>query len=356
MSITPAPGQEAILFRPAQRGAARGCGDQAVKLVENYLANCLDSIAEAFGAKPGFTRAIDETGVDLVFDQIIHRLGASEFNYQSRGRVRPLLTAASASVRRAVVAGEPILIYFLYHGGYRARPFPGPNRLQFAPDVTELLLIYQVARLRSRVIEAYPPGVVFTIVINDGVAMYANDIPYRLTERYVDRLRGMIDRLGAGGVVRLLVQSELGPFAPPPPTDRADGPGPEPIADPMVQRFLGRDCSPREARRRLARYQHAETVWGRQIGAIAEAASGVICRQVAHPACLSFRPFPGGAIRVQNGAIGFRVSNGQVTPSLITTLTPGLNQVRDAPLSDPVLARIVADALDQDTDWPSVCA
>lgn len=44
-------------------------------------------------------------------------------------------------------------------------------------------------------------------------------------------------------------------------------------------------------------------------------------RQVAHPEMLSFRPFPGGAIRIQNGSLGFMMNNNFLSLKLITAST-----------------------------------
>jgi hypothetical protein len=40
---------------------------------------------------------------------------------------------------------------------------------------------------------------------------------------------------------------------------------------------------------------------------------------VAHPHSLSFRPFPGGAIRSQNGSVGFEEQGETQVPKLITS-------------------------------------
>ena len=252
---------------------------------------------------------------------ILRLLQHHEFNYQSRGKTAHLAPALTASFEAAIAAGRPLEVFFLYHGGYRTRV--GTDLAHtFAPDLTELMLLWQIARLKARLGALHAPGLRFGIVINNGVAAFTNGIPYEATNAYVSRLRLLIERLGAGETVWVLNQAELGDFAEHMARiEVLPKPAVSPSDHGIVERFLGRTCSTEEAGLKLAVYEAAETVWGAQVRAMVAAAGGFFCRQIGHPACLSFRPFPGGAIRVQNGAITFRIAGGQVTPGFVTPLT-----------------------------------
>ena len=249
-----------------------------------------------------------------------------EFNYQSKGKTAHLAPALLQTFARLIAEDRALPIFFLYHGGYRAEVRGGLRGggpvHTFAPDQTELMLLWQVARLKARLDLIHAPGLRFSIVINNGVASHTNAIPETATNAYVARLRLLIDRLGAGGHVQVLNQSELGDFSqrmarveilPKPAITEAE--------HGIVERFLGRSCPVEEACLKIAVYEKAEAVWGAEVRGIVAEAGGFFCRQVAHPACLSFRPFPGGAIRVQNGAVTFRIKGGQVTPGFVTPLT-----------------------------------
>jgi hypothetical protein len=179
----------------------------------------------------------------------------------------------------------------------------------------------------------HAPGLRFGIVINNGVAAFTNGIHYEGTNAYVDRLRLIIDRLGAGGTVWVLNQFELGDFSEQMARiEVLPKPAITPAEHGIVERFLGRPCSAEEAALKIATYEQAEAVWGRHVRGLVAEAGGIFCRQIAHPSCLSFRPFPGGAIRVQNGSVTFRIQNGRVTPGFVTPVT----WAREAPQELPV--------------------
>lgn len=257
-----------------------------------------------------------------IAEDILKILLSHDFNHQSRGRVAHLIPDLLVSIADAVKSGERLPIYFLYGGGYRAAVGESSLAPVFAPDITELMLIYQIAKLEQKIRMVYPPGVSFSLVINNGVAAFVNAIPIAQTNDYVRRLRLLIKRLGADSAVWVLNQSELGDFAPDMVACEILPKGEiDPVDHAIVQRFLGRRCSVEEACWRFAAYEKAETVWGAKLRSIVGARSAVFCRQVAHPASLSFRPFPGGAIRVQNGTVGFSIGVSGPKPRLVTAVT-----------------------------------
>lgn len=275
----------------------------------------MELVSDVFSFSPPSAAGALVGGVDDVIRVLLHH----DFNYQSRGRVAHLLPQLKARLRVALERTGTVPVYFLYHGGYRASVNTPGTPFSFSPDVTEWLLLYQVARLHRRLKGIGVDGLRSSIVINNGVAHHTNGIPYAHTESYVFRLRELIQRMGATGQVSVLAQSELGGF-----DERMSGVavGPKkeitPAEHAIVERFLGCPCSVEEACQRAATYEKAEEVWGAEMKEIVGAASGFFCRQVAHPECLSFRPFPGAAIRVQNGVVGFRLCEDRVVPVLVT--------------------------------------
>jgi hypothetical protein len=182
------------------------------------------------------------------------------------------------------------------------------------------MLLYQIALLKDKILTLYSHGIEFFIVINNGVAKWVNDIPILDTENYANQLIKMIHFFGAETCIKVLLQSELDGFNP----DFSFGSfESQPIisADDhaIVERFLGRRCSRDEAEYQLALYKLAEFKWADDLSHIILAHDGIIMRQVAHPDMLSFRPFPGGAIRIQNGTFGFQYQNGTLMPKLFTS-------------------------------------
>jgi hypothetical protein len=232
-----------------------------------------------------------------------------------------------------------------YNGGYRATSWPDlAEPLCFEASTAELLLLHMIARLMRRLLPLHPPGMIFHVVLNNGVAHDVNDIPVARTEGYARELQDMIAALGGTGHVRLLVQSHLGDFAQ---RLRASAIPPAPSIEPEmhrnIERFLGRTCTEAEARMRLGRYAPAEAAWWQELSAIIAAADGVRLLQVAHPDFLSFRPFPGGATRAQTGRLGFRLMGAKIVPAMITTRTRETHEVLPAPVYWP-LTKPTADA------------
>ena len=268
----------------------------------------------------------------ILTETLIHRV----FNYQSRAHLEPLLRQTQVQIAHHIEAGQPLKLFFLYNGGYRASPLSTESPLVFEPDPTELMLLYQIALLQEKVTALYRPGIQFFIVINNGVAAWVNDIPLQATAHYAKQFRQMIQWIGASDSVKLLLQSELSGFNPHPVFNPTQPLNPLSSKDHhVVERFLGRPCNTREAAFRQALYVSAEAQWAQDLSPIVHAHQGVLMKQVAHPRMLSFRPFPGGATRIQNGTLGFKEVSEQLHPKLITTVTTQAATVKVVPWVSP---------------------
>ncbi len=249
---------------------------------------------------------------------ITHR----NFNYQSKSKLSHLVDRVRQQLFKQIDHGSPIHFYLLYNGGYRASSFANEPSHIFEPDQTELLLLYQIALLHSKVSSLYEPGIKFSIVVNNGVAHWVNNIPLLETEHYAKQFRAMIHFLGAESRVQLLVQSELlgfDPFFTFLPADQKLHVSEEEHF--IVERFLGHRCTEDEAKHRLALYLLAESKWEKDLLPYVLENDAIVMRQVAHPKVLSFRPFPGGAIRSQNGSLGFDCNGNTLKAKLITSKT-----------------------------------
>ncbi|MBU8543526.1 MULTISPECIES: hypothetical protein [Roseomonadaceae] len=286
--------------------------------ISDYLADCAGLARAAFAEAP-----VDPAPPLDPVEAILGVLLRHEFNHQSRGRVAHLLPGLRQRLQAQVQRAAPIPFFMSYNGGYHATTRPDFSRpLGFEAGIAELLFLHMIARLKRRLAAVYPPGMVYHIVLNNGVADWVNDIPTARTEAYARALEGMAAALGAAGQVRLLVQSHLGDFAarmrqvPIAPAAEID-----PATHHNIERFLGRPCTAAEARLRLARYAPAESAWWQELRGIVDAAGGIRLLQVASADFLSFRPFPGAATRAQTGQVGFRLQGGKPVPMLITTAT-----------------------------------
>lgn len=260
---------------------------------------------------------------DALIQVLLHRC----FNHQAKGRLAQALPALRSHLAPQIANGRPIPLFLLYNGGYRASPFPEGLALIFEPDQTEFMLLLQITRLQEKISALYAPGMDFVIVVNNGVSRWVNGISPDITEAYGAQLRGMIASLGAR--VRVLLQSELSSF-----TDHlpfTPAPSLPALSDQehrIVERFLARPCSAPEAQYQQALYSFSEATWAQLLRPIVLAEGATVLRQVASPGMLSFRPFAGGAIRSQNGSVGFQMTDGAPVAKLITAETFNRYQVQ----------------------------
>ncbi len=257
---------------------------------------------------------------NFIADKIIGILIHRDFNYQSKTKLISILPAVRQNLIRQIITGRPINFFLLYNGGYRASSLNDGLSLIFNPDQTELMLLYQITLLNEKINSIYLPGVNFVIVINNGVANWVNEIPYSETENYVNQLRKIIENLGASYKISVLLQSEIEGHS----SLLSEGIVQSDLnitetEHRIVERFLGRHCSREEAKYRITLYKLGEANWEETLSSLAQENDCIMLRQVAHPDMLSFRPFPGGAIRIQNGTFGFEYVNNNLKPKLITS-------------------------------------
>lgn len=295
-------------------------GIECSALVSSWLNGRIELIREIWpqsAETPNYTLVSNPAALAL---EVIHILAHRTFNSESKIKIDHLIDQGRHQLIKQIGRGGPIHFFLLYNGGYRASSLPNELSTIFEPDQTELMLLYQIALLHSKISAVYDPGIEFSIVLNNGVAHWVNDTPLEATEHYANQLRRMIEHLGAEIRVHVLLQSEL--------TEYNRSFSFEPILTQsslsekehgIVERFLGHSCSAEEATRRFALYTLAESAWGEQLSSIAKAKNALMLRQVAHPEMLSFRPFPGGAIRSQNGSLGFQYHDNTLKPKLITS-------------------------------------
>lgn len=317
--------EELILpeFAPVRSGVHYPNADpEIISQIIDWYDDKLNQIREIWKHRPHASTSTPRKPSLSLADEIIATLLRHRFNHQSRGRLSHLIPQLRSILTRHVSADNPIPLYFLYNGGYRASPFPGRFELIFEPDQTELMLIYQASLLQQEVTAIYHPGIDFVIVVNNGVASWVNGIPVSATTAYASKLRAMMDSLGASKGIRVLLQSDLGGFDEMLRDELAPGREPPALSDKkhrIIERFLGRRCDEREARHRAALYTLAESIWGETLREIEASEAAVMLRQVAYPDMLSFRPFPGGAIRAQNGSLGFKRLDDRLLPRLMTS-------------------------------------
>jgi hypothetical protein len=293
---------------------------ELTSLVSEYINTRIQFIQKIWShhTKPGddYISNNPEELADSILKVLTNRL----FNYQSKRSINQIVFKTRKNLIKQIKNGSNIHFYLLYNGGYRASPLNNELSLIFEPDQTELMLLYQISLLRNEISKMCSFDIDFSIVVNNGVAKWVNDIPITATENYSNKIRKMIKFFGAEKNIHILQQSELNGFEPNLTFKNLEDQ--TTITDNehfIVERFLGRSCSREEAIYRSDIYKLAESKWAEDMAPIIESTHGIVMRQVAHPDMLSFRPFPGGAIRIQNGSFGFHYLKNKLRPKLITS-------------------------------------
>ena len=274
---------------------------------------------------------------ERVPEQVFDVLTSREFCYLTKSQVSRYRERVVAIASLAVRRNEPIRFYYDLGGGYHASIHPGQEDLSFDVGLAELFVLSQIARFSAEVRRVYPPGVMFSLVIDNMCALLVNDIPIVRTLSYCTRLSALIREVGLADVVNVLVESQhasvadLGALQT---TVVARN-----VSDALtrkqhdnVERFLGRLCDDAEALERTVRYRHVVDASERVLAPLIK---GIRMTQRATDATICFRPFPGGASRIQCGQVVLTGSGSRTKrkfrPVLLTSGSRGYYNCRRYP-------------------------
>jgi len=283
--------------------------------LERYHSDLLTDIRSPL---PHFSDGLNVEDASIIAESIFRTISGRRYCYLSRERSKIYRDSAVRSFSKHIALQQSIHFYYDIGGGYHAAIDPSKLELGFAPGLGEMLIIRQISSLARELAPLYPYGIKFTLVIDNLCALLVNDIPIERTEAFVDRLRAMIQSLNSPVDIDLLVESEH--FSPVN-YDRWRSTGH--VVEPLdcsvvtnVARFLGRQCSAQEAATRINRYRHISEQTDRNINSLID---GIRMTQRATQHTFPFRPFPGGASRIQAGELALFVDEqGNCKPALVT--------------------------------------
>lgn len=279
----------------------------------DYLEGVLNFIYES-KYRDTFPYAENVTGEDI-FNVIISK----EFNYQSKKNIVHKKDGAIQAISRSIKNGLPIKLFFAVGGGYKATiDNNNISELNYTLGLGEILVLYQICRLEHQIKKIYPPGILFHIVIDNGVANYVNDIPIEKTEGYSSLYRAVISKLGKDNVIKLVVQteslnwiSESSKIV----VNMVDRISEDEYNN--ILRFTGRKCTMDEALFSKSKYIAAMDFSAKLISNYIGDEMWFV--QYSSGNNLTFRPFPGGASRIQAGDIALKKENEKVLPFLLST-------------------------------------
>lgn len=272
--------------------------------------------------KPPFPQPASQEQPLALAEKIFTLLTKREFCYLSKKLTKPYKMNVVDALLNNIRKHAPLDFFYDIGPGYHASITPDRRGLSFEVGLAEVFILSQASSFCNQASRLYPPGVTFTLVIDNICALLVNDIPITATRRYCTALRRLIAGLKLDEFITLLVESERFPVSayesalerlpsagPPIEASRADVDN--------VARFLGRQCSTAEAARRMRRYERVTTVSEQFLEGIIE---GVHMTQRATPKTIGFRPFPGGDARVQTGEVVLsRNAKGAIYPVLLTS-------------------------------------
>lgn len=283
--------------------------------IEDHLDTVLGELHERAVLDPSTTKS---EAIRSIFDLLASR----RYGHLGRTRSEGYREVVSCRLQQDVSRNEPVQFFYDIGPGYHASLRPGEDGLSFDIGLGELLALHNVVSFCNDVQRLYEPGARFHLVIDNLCGWATNDIPLNRLEAYVERLRQLIQSVGAEDLVAVLVESENAdqreystrlaqipevPLDAPPTDDQIEN----------VARFLGRRCSPPEASLRIERYRRT-TIATEAL--LARAIHGVRLTQRAGPSTLGFRAFAGGDQRIQVGQVVFSNRRGDgVRPILLTS-------------------------------------
>jgi len=290
-----------MLDRNASQGAVVTRAEELgeIPLLKGYLEAVVVSLHGEAAATP------DPVAPAQVPERVFDALTNREFCYLSKTRVAPYRTGVLGVVAEAQRRASPIHFFYDLGGGYHASTQPGQEDLSFEVGLAELLVLSQISTFAARATRFHPPGVRFSLVIDNMCALLINDIPLTSTLGYCGRLRGLIQELRCDDMVDVLVESEhisVDDFQRVQAQTAAHA-GPIEVTRKQhdnVERFLGRVCDPAEAAERTRRYQAVVDASERLLEPLI---TGVHMTQRATETTLCFRPFPGADSRIQCGEV-----------------------------------------------------
>jgi len=256
---------------------------------------------------------------NVTSEDIFNIIVSKEFNYQSKKNILHKKDGAIRAISRSIKNGLPIKLFFAVGGGYKAIiDNSNISELNYTLGLGEIFVLYQICRLEHQIKKIYPPGILFSIVIDNGVANYVNDIPIEKTEGYSALYREVISKLGKDNIIKLVVQTESLNWISESKkivVNMVDSISEDEYNN--ILRFTGRKYTMEEALFSKSKYIAAMDLSAKLISNYIGDEMWFL--QYSTGNSLTFRPFPGGASRIQAGDIALKKENGKVLPFLIST-------------------------------------
>ncbi|MBI2129783.1 L-tyrosine/L-tryptophan isonitrile synthase family protein [Candidatus Woesearchaeota archaeon] len=274
-------------------------------------------------------------------------LTSREFCYLSKKLSEKYKSGIVKNISLAISQNKPIQFFYDVGGGYHASLDFHKPELCFDVGLGELLILYQIKKATDRIEEIYPIGCNFHLVIDNRCSQLANDVPVEKTEQYSANFRELIKEVGMNSVVDMMVESELFNI------DQYDI---EHITREEIDsykltfkehenviRFLGYECSEKEAILRILTYQQLIQISESLLGSAT--LEGVRLTQRSTNSTFCFRAFPGSDSRIQCGQVSIEYQdNTSVRPLLLTSTNFGDHNTHVVPFPR-ILPREVASII-----------
>lgn len=293
-------------------------------VVEDYILNMI-----RFLMQNEYPKWKPTTTPHFLAAEIFNIITSRKYNYQSKKKIQTLQETSIQKINLFIQHQEPIECFLDLGGGYRATTDLDDLSLNFCPSLGELFVLYQIKSLDLDIRKIYPIGVSFKIYIDNGVANFVNHIPYEKSLSYCKQLRNMIHRLGLESLVKIIIESEDTDWRKK--VSQLKYQKVDSITDTQylnVLRFSGIKYTREEAIDCFSRYAPATNLSKQLSEKITSKGLHFMQRVGNEEPHLSFRPFPGGDVRIQCGNLGFSYNDkGHLVPCLITSTSRKNHQI-----------------------------
>lgn len=290
---------------------------ESTELIESYVANVVHSIHIV---EQLTNHDMNMKNDEQIANDIYSIITSKEFNYQSKKKIEHNKKYIVSCLLKSVSKNKIITFYYDLGGGYHAKITE--DRLldteKYSVGFGELLVLYQISKLYKKISRIYSPSIKFIIVIDNYVAYRVNKMPLELTEKYCESFKQLIKSFNMESIIDIYMESSKSFIREK--LDEYKTTEVVPITQEEYQnirRFVDYEISYEEACGKQADYKYICKCSDELISA--DIGNCVRFLQYSNSGEITFRPYPGGASRIQCGLVGCYVRDECVQPKLYTS-------------------------------------
>ena len=159
--------KKTVILANIESNQTAGFDTEIMVLVKDWLDKKIDFIQTIWPKSTEVNLQNKSLNNIEIAHQIIQVLTHKSFNYRSKKNIEEIIPKVKEKLLQQLNIGNNLNFYLLYNGGYRSGIYPNKLDLTFEPNQTELMLLYQIALFKAKLLKFYPNcHLKFNIVIN----------------------------------------------------------------------------------------------------------------------------------------------------------------------------------------------